>query len=145
MTKRTRFTAGIVGAWALCASAVGAQTADFAGDEDRWHFMLAPWFWMAGTTGTVSVNGVAEVPVEMGFGDVLDNFDFGLQAHFEARRGRVGLGTDLLYLNLGIPVARGRPVLGRLDLEVDLRQTLLEGFGFSAEVVTWLMIRSTSS
>src|SRR5262245_5040268 len=132
MSRHTaaRVIALVLGLGAFAAAPVAADTPAAAADDDNWHFFVAPWFWTAGTSGTVSVRGVAEVPLEMSFGDVLDNFDFGLQAHFEARRRRFGLGTDLLYLNLGVPVAEGQPVLDRLDLKVDLRQTILEGFGF---------------
>jgi hypothetical protein len=104
--------------------------------DGRWHFTVAPYFWMAGLEGTVSVAGVTELPVEASFSQIIDHFDLGLLAHFEARQDRWGIGTDLVYLNLGADVASARPILGRLDLEADVRQTLLEGFGFY-RAATW--------
>jgi hypothetical protein len=98
--------------------------------DDQWHFTLAPYMWMTGIKGDVSVAGLPEVPVDASFSDIWDNFDFGLAGRFEARKNRFGLGLDFTYNNLGAPVASSSPVLGALGLEADVRQLFSEGFAF---------------
>ena len=114
----------------LAAQPLWAQTSAYAADDDQWHFAIAPYFWASGVEGTVSFLGLPEQSVEASFSDVLDNLDFGLLGHFEARKGRWGFGTDLVYLNLGASVLGDQPILGRLDLEADVRQFIGEGFAF---------------
>lgn len=133
-----RISTAVCSAWLLGASSSWAQSPppDAAAPDDAWHFAVAPYFWMAGLDGEISVRGAPEVSVDASFSDILENFDFGLLGHFEARRNRWGFGTDLIYLNLGAAVAEDRPVLGLLDLDADVRQTVLEGFGFY-RFATW--------
>jgi hypothetical protein len=98
--------------------------------DDQWHFNLAPYLWMTGIKGDVSVAGLPEVPVEASFSDIWDNFDFGLAGRFEGRKNRFGFGLDFTYNNLGAPVASNAPVVGALGLEADVRQLFSEGFAF---------------
>jgi hypothetical protein len=106
-----------------------AQTAA-SGDEDgRWHYALAPYFWAAGISGTVSFKGIPAQPVEASFSDVIKNFDIGFATRFEARKGRWGLATDLNYLNLGARIPGGE-VLGHFEPEVDFRQLIMEADAF---------------
>jgi hypothetical protein len=114
----------------LAAPSVWAQTSAYAADDEQWHFAIAPYFWGSGVEGMVSFLGLPEQPVEASFSDVLDNLDFGLLGHFEARKGRWGFGTDLVYLNLGASILADQPILGQLDLEADVRQFMGEGFVF---------------
>src|SRR5262249_54869666 len=68
--------------------------------------------------------------VDASFSDIMKNFDIGLLGRFEGRRGRLGFSTDLVYLNLGMPLADNQPVILILGPEVDLRQFMGEGIGF---------------
>jgi hypothetical protein len=95
--------------------------------DDRWHFTIAPYFWMSGIKGDVSVANLPAVPVDASFSDILDNFDFGLEGRFVARKNRVGVTFDFIYSNLGVPVA---PNLELVDFEADIRQLISEGFLF---------------
>jgi hypothetical protein len=104
-----------------------AQTAPAAAMDGRWHFVVAPYVWFSGIKGDVSVNDVFVVPVDMSFSDIWDDFDLGLQAHFEGRQDRLGFGLDVMWVNLGAPVALGAPVD---SIKVDVRQLVTEGFGF---------------
>ncbi len=112
---------------ALAAAPAGAQT-DAAAMDDKWHFAVVPYFWFTGLEGTVSVRGLPEVPFDQSFTDLMEDFDIGLQGRFEARKNRVGLAFDLMYINLGVPVS-GR-LGGQADLHVDIRQLVTEGFAF---------------
>jgi hypothetical protein len=104
-----------------------AQTGSPAAMDDDWHFVAVPYFWFAGIDGTVTVKGRVEVPFEKSFSDVISDFDIGLLGHFEGRKRRLGFAFDVLYLNLGAPVA---PVLGALGVSADVRLLLTEGLGF---------------
>ena len=105
-----------------------AQTAQpTAAMDGKWHFTVIPYVWMTGIKGDVSVANLVEVPVDASFSDILSDFDFGLQGHFEARKNRIGFAVDVMYTNLGVPVASSAPVVGRLDLHADVRQTFAEG------------------
>jgi hypothetical protein len=95
--------------------------------DDEWHFILAPYLWMSGIEGEVSVANLPSVPVDASFSDILDNFDFGLEGHFEARKNRVGLVFDFIWSDLGVPVA---PEAELADFTVDVRQLITEGFVF---------------
>jgi hypothetical protein len=112
-----------------CALPVRAQTSASGADDDRWHFAVAPYFWTAGISGTVSFKGIPEQPVDASFSDILENFDIGVASRFEGRKGRWGFATDFLYMNLGAKVPVG-DVLGRLEPEVDVRQLVAEGDAF---------------
>jgi hypothetical protein len=107
-----------------------AQAGPPAAMDDDWHFVLVPYFWFAGIDGTVTVRGRVEVPVEKSFSDVISDFDIGLLGHLEARKRRLGFAFDLMYLNLGAPVAAEDPVLGSLGVSADIRLLVTEGLGF---------------
>ena len=107
------------------AMAQDAQTADHS-----WHFESTPYVWGSATSGTVGIRGLPDLKVESSFSDTLSNFDFGLLGRLEGRKDRVGFAADLIYLNLGIPLAENQPVILILGPEVDLRQFMGEGIGF---------------
>jgi hypothetical protein len=96
--------------------------------DDHWHFVVAPYFWGSGISGSVSIGNFVTVPIDASFSDIIKDFDFGLMGRFEGRKGRFGFSTDLLYINLGAPV-KGN-VAGALEATVDVRQVIFEGVGF---------------
>jgi opacity protein-like surface antigen len=98
--------------------------------DDRWHFAITPYFWFTALDGTVSMKGLAEVPVDVPFSDIWDNLDVGILGRFEARRNRVGFWADTTYIKLGVSVAGDRPILGQLGLKSDVRSVLSEGIVF---------------
>ena len=98
--------------------------------DGRWHFVVAPYVWLAGLSGDVSVKGLPEVPIDESFSDIFENFHFGALAHFEGRKDRWGFATDVMYLDLHAALAAGAPVLSQLDLEATVKSTTAEGLGF---------------
>lgn len=116
------FTAAFLAAVFLCTPAFAA------GDkgDDAWHFDLAPFYlWAANIDGDVGV-GPVDQQVDASFGDILDNLDFVLTAHFEARKGRFGMIFNMDYLDLGIEQsAPAGPALN-----VDFKTTIAEFDGF---------------
>ena len=111
------------------ATPLQAQTAAAGAADSRWHFAIAPYFWGAGIDGTVSLKGIPEQPVHASFSEIIENFDFGLSVRFEGRKGRAGVATDLLCMNLGATIP-ACSVLGRFEPEVDVRQLVFEAGGF---------------
>jgi len=96
--------------------------------DDNWHFVVAPYFWGSGISGSLSIGNFVTIPIDASFSDVIKDFDFGLMGRFEGRKGRFGFSTDLLYINLGAPVLGN--VAGQLEANVDVRQTIFEGVAF---------------
>src|SRR5262245_10483994 len=76
-----------------------AEGGPTAAMDDQWHFTVAPYFWMSGIKGSLSVANLPTVPVDASISDVLENFDLGLQGHFEARRNRLGFALDFIWSN----------------------------------------------
>ena len=97
--------------------------------DGQWHFGVTPYMWFTGIQGDVSTKRLT-VPVDASFSDLWDNLDFALAARFEGRKDRFGFGLDFTYNNLGVPVASDAPIIGRLNLEADVRQLFTEGYGF---------------
>jgi len=95
--------------------------------DDQWHFTVAPYMWFSGIKGDVSVGNLPPIPIEAPISDILSNFDFGLEGHFEARKNRLGLGFDFIWSDLGVPVAADAQIA---DFTVDIRQLFTEGFAF---------------
>ena len=98
--------------------------------DGAWHFRVMPYFWAASLDGSISVTGANEVPIKASFSDIMSNFDIGLLGHFEARKNKLGLGFDELYLNLARTSPPPGPILGLVDLGADVRQLVTEGFVF---------------
>lgn len=105
--------------------------------DDRWHFFVAPYLWGSGMKGTVGVNDVVSVPIDLSFGDVLENLDVALLTRFEGRRNRFGFGVDVSYMNLGADVTG--PVGGQLGLGADVRSLTVEG------IATWRVVNVDTS
>ena len=127
--KRPAAAAAVILALGLAAPA-WSQEGPRAAMDDKWHFAITPYFWFTGLDGTVSMKGLAEVPVKVSFSDVWNNLDIGILGRFEVRRNRVGFWADTTYIKLGVDVAKDRPILGQLGLKADVRSALSEGVVF---------------
>ena len=66
---------------------------------DSWTFNLTPYIWFAGFDANDRILN-QHVSVSAGFADIFDELNFGWMNTFEARKGRWGIGTDLMYMNL---------------------------------------------
>ena len=66
---------------------------------NKWEFQFVPYLWFAGLKGQVGV-GDRVADVDADFGDIIDKLNFGFMAAFEARKGKIGLFSDLLYLKV---------------------------------------------
>lgn len=68
-------------------------------DDDKWHFTIAPYLWFPGLSGTAGVLG-HEASVHVSAGDVLSNFNFGIMGAVEARKNRLLVPIDFMWVRL---------------------------------------------
>ena len=66
---------------------------------DEWKFQIVPYLWFADIEGTQRI-GAVEVPIDLGFDDVIDNLEFAFMMAFEAHKDRWGFLVDFEYLDL---------------------------------------------
>lgn len=87
-------------------------------DPDQWRFTVSPYIWMAGIESSASfsppVGSVSTIDanIDASFSDILDRLDFVLMGAAEARRGKISLQTDLIFLNVSQKGDRVREVSG---------------------------------
>jgi len=114
----------------LAALAIALPTAARAQADEPWKFQFALYGWLPAISGDSSYpvrTGGANVDVSMG--DVLDALNFTLQGNFEARKGKWGVWTDLVYADFGASKSRSRdftidgshPVGIDADLRLDIK------------------------
>src|SRR5260370_34645656 len=99
----------------LCVPAVAQQSADLVSPEqtasapaspqkatpadDNWHILVAPYIWFAGLHGTVGARG-RYVSVHASFSDVFKYLNIGLMGAVEARKKRILLPVDFMWMKL---------------------------------------------
>ena len=123
----------------VCVPAIAQQSADLvlneqagppaaqsapAADND-WHFGITPYIWFAGLHGTVGALGY-DSSVHASFGDVFEYLNIGLMGAVEARKGRILLPVDFMWMKLsddkGLPAS---PFPGVTSVKVKVYQSLL--------------------
>ena len=109
---------------ALCLALVGSAGAQ-SGD---WQNAITPYIWGSGMSGTVAVGtplGVVESDVDLNFGEILDNLDFGGMVSYEGKNDKWVVLGDLIFMNLGADVdsASGQVTVRN---SADLEQSMLE-------------------
>jgi len=97
--------------------------------QDAWDFIVTPYLWGAGESGTARIGSVIpEQNVDASFSDVWSNLDLGAMGLFEARKDRWGILADVFYVQLSKtsqPLLDG--ALGSAQLKTD--NTLAEVAG----------------
>jgi hypothetical protein len=93
-----------------------------ADTEDSWEFGASIYGWLpdiSGKTAFAPGGGTGDFTVEIG--DILDNLEFTLQGSFDVRKGRVGLFTDLIYMDIGNSESNYREgTIGGSEIPVDV-------------------------
>lgn len=71
-------------------------------DNDKWHFRLAPYAWLAGQEGKVAtLPGLPPADIDVDFyDDVLGNIKGALMLVGEARKGPFGIVMDVVYTDI---------------------------------------------
>jgi hypothetical protein len=106
-----------------------AQTS--SGTANNWSFEVTPYLWGAAMKGDTQAGNLPRTSVDMSFSDILDVFDFGLMGAFEARKGRLGLYFDAIYIKVSDSATARRtgpgPIGATLTATADakLEQTML--------------------
>jgi hypothetical protein len=88
-----------------------------AASSDKWQFMVAPYLWLAGLSGTVGV-GDLTTDIDPSASDLLNALNFGFMGIFEARKNRFMLVTDLMYISLEETKDTSGPLFSALKAEV---------------------------
>jgi hypothetical protein len=91
--------------------------------QSNWEFKTSLYGWFAGIDGTVGV-ATAEQNIDATPADLLNNLEFTMGGHFEARNPSVSLIADVFYMGLGrestVEKTIGRNTIiknGSLDLD----------------------------
>jgi hypothetical protein len=97
--------AAVAGMAALAPLSLAAQ------DDEGWSFDVSLYGMAAGMSGDVTVKGVT-ADLDVPFGTVLDNLEFGAFGRVRASYGRWAVATDVIYAGLG---ASKGPFSGDVD------------------------------
>ena len=136
----------------LWLAAVGpAPAADLGHGESMpagWEFSLTPYGWMINVNGDVTARGNT-VEVNQDFFQIVEKSDSLLawMSYFEARKGKLALFTDLVWLDLGFPGkidVRGSPFarFPRAVMSIDGKaqldyESIIVQPGVAYEVARW--------
>ncbi len=97
-----------------------AQDADAQTGADEWRFEVAPYLWLTGLHGDVTVKGF-ESSVDMDFSDIRDELDFAGLIRGEAWKGNLGFFLDGQWIKLS-----SRESVGPVRVGVDLQLGIVE-------------------
>lgn len=123
---RSRYQATLVGL-ALC---VGAPL-----HAQEWKHEIAPYMWGAAMDGSTTIGSLTS-DIDMSFGDIVDNLEFGFMGAYRASNGPHSITLDGLYMGLG---GTGTGPAGFLKADVDVDQTALE-LSYGYEVMERLVL-----
>jgi len=117
--------------WMICGLMlliIGGSLPAFAqqpvADSDGWSFSIAPYLWMNGIDGDLTVKG-RSVSIDAGFDDVWSDFEFGGNLLVEVGKGRWGVFLDPTYSEVTTEEATAA---GTIKAESSIR--ILEFGGF---------------
>lgn len=129
-----RKTAALLAAAMVCGSASAA--------DDHWQHTGTLYFVGAGMDGKAGVGGVI-ADVDVNFGDILDNLEFGFMAAWRAERGRWAVVADYSYLTLEMRNNSIGPA-GNTRATVDADQTIFEldgAYALTEQLSTYVGLR----
>jgi hypothetical protein len=124
---------------ALCVAAVLVPATASAQAMEPWQFGLSIYGWLPSIKGNTTFppppgGGGSDISIDAA--DILDNLQFVLMGSFEARTGRWGGFTDLIYMNLGKTKSQTRDfLLGAQQVPADVTGNLK----FDMKSVVWTL------
>jgi len=95
-----------------------------AADDNEWQHTAVVYMIGAGIDGTAGV-GPVEGDVDVSFGDILDNLEFGAMAAYRGERGPWAVIADMIFMDLETD-KDGIGPLGQTRATVELDQLILE-------------------
>ncbi|MEX0655270.1 MAG: hypothetical protein WD534_05580 [Phycisphaeraceae bacterium] len=89
--------------------------------DSDWEFQLTPYLWLTSVDGEGTL-GPLQSDVQANFGDIVDDFDvWGVMGRLEARRGRLSLFLDGMYISADKQETFTRgPVAAEFDADFEL-------------------------
>jgi hypothetical protein len=100
--------------------------------QARWRYMLTPFFWTPGVSGTLRVRNNT-VDVDASISDVLStifsNFDFAGMARFEADYCKWSIMSDFMYVDIGNTNSGHTPAGAQVDADWSFQMFILDAFG----------------
>lgn len=93
-------------------------TSPGATDDNGWHLALSPYLWLAGAHGRVGALG-RDVSVRASAGDLLSHLDIGLMGAAEARKKRLVLDGDMIWVR--VSDSRALPAINLGATSADVR------------------------
>ena len=79
--------------------AAAAQQTPLAIPDDKWHYSISPYLWLAGTHGTAGFLG-REASFHASFSDLFKYLNIGIMAAGEVRKERLLFPVDFLWMKL---------------------------------------------
>lgn len=95
-----------------------------AAEDNEWHHTAVLYMIGASIDGTAGV-GPVNGDVDVSFGDILDNLEFGAMAAYRGEKGRWAVVADLIYMDLEQD-KNGIGPAGQTRATVELEQTIME-------------------
>jgi hypothetical protein len=83
----------------ICFILLLATGPAWAQDSNSWDWKITPYLWTVGIDGDLTVGDV-DVPLDVSFGDILEDFDLGGSIYGEIGKGHHALHFDYTYLRL---------------------------------------------
>jgi len=99
----------------LTSPAVFAQ-----GDADTWEFSLAPYLWAVGLDGDMVVGG-QPVEMDLDFDELLDEVEYALTFHFQAKKGDWSFIVDPTIIKI-----ESEQKIGPTKVDVEMDYVLTE-------------------
>ena len=114
--KRSIHMAAVV----IWASAALLPVDSLAADNEPWQFGASIYGWFPDISGQTSFSqSTGGGDFEIGIDSILENLNFVLMGTFDARKGRWGVVTDMLYMDVGDSQSGVREAsIGRVQLPV---------------------------
>jgi len=115
-----------IGLFGLAPVAAQAQATN-----DKWQWEAAMYGWFPSIETTTSFPSGASATIDVSAEDVIDSLKFALMGYIEARKGRWGVWSDLVYSDEGGSVdgsraftVGGNPVNASASLSLDIKSTI---------------------
>jgi len=115
MTQR-QFVPLLIAGWLTLPIPARAQAE--AQSDSGWKPQIIVYFVGAGMSGETAIRGVSR-DIDAGFGDIVENLEFGFMGAFRIQKRAWSVGTDINYIGLGTSGAAGQ-------IEVDSDQWMVE-------------------
>lgn len=69
--------------------------------SNEWQFAIAPYAWLAGMDGSMTIGGHEAGDGSVDFDNIIDSLDFVFMGHFDMRNEHWVISSDLLFMDLG--------------------------------------------